>query len=62
MRLEVTGNRLVVQARAKEATEWTRLVIEDARITGKGINIGINRNYLLTRATSSCSQTPVWAA
>ena len=47
VRLEIKDSRLTVQARSKEATEWTRLVIESAAITGKPINIGLNRDYLL---------------
>jgi len=47
VRLVIKDNQLTVQARTKEATEWTRLVIEGARITGKPINIGLNRDYLL---------------
>lgn len=47
VRLEVTQDRIIVQARAKDDTEWTQLTVEGARITGKTINIGLNRDYLL---------------
>ena len=47
VRLEVTKDRIIVQARAKDDTEWTQLIIEGARITGQPINIGLNRDYLL---------------
>ncbi|NBR88037.1 MAG: hypothetical protein EBT61_21520, partial [Verrucomicrobia bacterium] len=47
VQLEIKDSRLTVQARSKEATEWTRLVIESATITGKPISIGLNRDYLL---------------
>ena len=47
VRLVITDQRLVVQARAKDAAEPVRLVIEGARITGKPISINLNRDYLL---------------
>jgi DNA polymerase III sliding clamp (beta) subunit (PCNA family) len=47
VRLVITDQRLVVQARAKDASDWVRLVIEGATITGKPISIGLNRDYLL---------------
>ena len=47
VRLVVSENRLIVQARAKDDTEWTQLPIESATITGKPISIGLNRDYLL---------------
>jgi hypothetical protein len=36
-----------VQARAKDASDWVRLVIDSATVTGKPISIGLNRDYLL---------------
>ena len=47
VRLVITDQRLVVQARAKDASDWVRLVIESATITGKPISIGLNLDYLL---------------
>lgn len=45
--LELSANRFVVKARTKDATEWTRLTIEGARVVGKAISIGVNRDYVL---------------
>ena len=47
VRLEVTRDRINVQARAKEDAEWTHLTIEGAHITGRPISISLNRDYLL---------------
>jgi DNA polymerase III sliding clamp (beta) subunit (PCNA family) len=47
VRLVITDQRLVVQARAKDASDWVRLVIDSATVTGKPISIGLNRDYLL---------------
>lgn len=47
VRLVVSENRLIVQARAKEAAEPVRLVIESATVTGKPVSLSLNRDYLL---------------
>ncbi|NBV25642.1 MAG: hypothetical protein EBS05_27525, partial [Proteobacteria bacterium] len=47
VQLEIKAGRFTVLARAKDAPDWTRLVIEGATITGKDITLGVNRDYLL---------------
>ena len=47
VRLEITPTQFLLKARRKDAAEWTQLLVDGAQITGKAINIGLNRDFLL---------------
>ena len=46
-KLEIAGSTLTVKAKAKDAPDWTCLTVAGATITGKSVNISLNRDYLL---------------
>ena len=45
--LEVQPDRLLVKARAKDSSQWTQLQVQNVQITGKPVNISLNRQFLL---------------
>ena len=45
--LEVLSDGLLVKAKTKDAPDWTCLTVAGASITGKPVNITLNRDYLL---------------
>ena len=47
VKLEIAGSTLTVKAKAKDAPDWTCLTVAGATITGKSVNISLNRDYLL---------------
>jgi len=47
VKVEITGNGVLVQAKARDAQEWTRLAVDGATINGKPVSISLNRDYLL---------------
>jgi len=47
VRLDITPTQFTVQARRKDAAEWTRLAVDGAQVIGKSIGITLNRDYLL---------------
>ena len=45
--VEVHGSTVCFKAKAKDATEWTRLTIQSARVLGKSVSIALNREFVL---------------
>ncbi|NBV25461.1 MAG: hypothetical protein EBS05_26565 [Proteobacteria bacterium] len=45
--VEVAGATVCFKAKAKDATEWTRLTIQSARVLGKSVSIALNREFVL---------------
>jgi DNA polymerase III sliding clamp (beta) subunit (PCNA family) len=41
------GNGLVLKARGKDQSEWTKVNVPEATVTGKAVQITLNRTYLL---------------
>jgi DNA polymerase III sliding clamp (beta) subunit (PCNA family) len=41
------GNDLILKARGKDQTDWTSINVPEASITGKAVEISLNRTYLV---------------
>jgi DNA polymerase III sliding clamp (beta) subunit (PCNA family) len=47
VRLQVTGNCLLVEGQNPGQTDWTSIPVQDVTVTGKLITVALNRHYLL---------------
>jgi DNA polymerase III sliding clamp (beta) subunit (PCNA family) len=45
--LEVLNGTLIAKARARDAKEWTCLILQGVKPTGKAVSVTLNRDYLL---------------
>ncbi|MEQ2009516.1 MAG: hypothetical protein ABMA26_22265 [Limisphaerales bacterium] len=45
--LEVLGGTLIAKAKASDAKDWTCLILQGAKVTGKAVSVTLNRDYLL---------------
>lgn len=45
--LEVLRGALIIKARAKDAQDWTSLVLNSAQATGPAVSVTLNRDYVL---------------
>ncbi len=48
VRLQINTDRLLLEGRNHNDKEWTSIPVEDLTITGKGVEVALNRHYLLS--------------
>jgi DNA-binding FrmR family transcriptional regulator len=57
--LEILDNRLLLKARAKDQKDETRVPIGEAQITGKPVEVSLNRSYLLKALRFGLNQVQI---